>query len=71
MIHAEKRSFLYWIPKDEKLKKLWLSIIYPGQTLKQYCRVCSEHFEGGKKTYPDWGISYYLTIINYLFAIIS
>lgn len=65
-----KEAFSIEYQKMKNLKNFdW--VIYPGQTLKQYCRVCSEHFEGGKKTYPDWVISYYLTIINYLFAIIS
>lgn len=65
-----KEAFSIEYQKMKNLKNFdW--VIHPGQTLKQYCRVCSEHFEGGKKTYPDWGISYYLTIINYLFAIIS
>ena len=47
-----KEAFSIEYQKMKNLKNFDL-VIYPGQTLKQYCRVCSEHFEGGKKTYPD------------------
>ena len=42
----------YKFPKDKKLKKIWLQQISRKDfKLTNGHRVCSQHFEGGKKTY--------------------
>ena len=41
----------YKFPKDKKLKKIWLSRKDFKPTNGH--RVCSQHFEGGKKTYMN------------------
>ena len=52
MINATGVFFFYKFPKDKKLKKIWLQKISRKdfQPTNGH-RVCSQHFEGGKKTY--------------------
>ena len=45
-------SFHYRFPADRKLRKMWLHWVGKANFVpnKYYHKVCSRHFEGGKKT---------------------
>ena len=54
--HSRKNRNLssYRIPKDESLRKEYTRLICKNKTLKlesSHTRICSAHFEGGKKKY--------------------
>lgn len=54
----DRHISFYVFPKDPKLREIWIeNIAKPGKSLSSPFkptnghRVCSDHFEGGKKTY--------------------
>ena len=49
----KSRAFMYYqFPADRKLRKMWLHWVDGANFApnKYYHKVCSRHFEGGKKT---------------------
>ena len=63
-----KELSFYVIPKDKTLRKVWLSKISRKDFIPTKShRVCSSHFEGGKKTYTNNVFFFFFSIMTQIY----